>query len=229
MGWIVKLNSVLGSGLHARLNRAEDRDTNEISKPLKIKLTPRWIKSQCPPDRRKLLEPLALICACDSFWIISKSVAAMTAAISIYPYTFHSQIFYPLLHLSPSVEIFLLHSTDIALVVLRSRAWHFQLEHKNWHNLEVIFSIPIWQEVRLFFKTHRLCYRLLTYGSHHYERKNFRSLFRLRKSAFHGFSNPCAVNNYSFSKILIVRPSATTRPSSIAIVRGRRSIVSVIR
>ena len=32
----------------------------------------------------------------------------------------------------------------------------------------------------------------------------------------HGFSNPCAFNNSSFSSISIVKPSATTRPSSMS-------------
>jgi hypothetical protein len=44
----------------------------------------------------------------------------------------------------------------------------------------------------------------------------------------HGFSNPCAVNKSSFSKISLVSPSATTRPSSITIVRGNNSCSSLI-
>jgi len=38
--------------------------------------------------------------------------------------------------------------------------------------------------------------------------------FRIAFYAGYGFSSPCAVNNSSFSKISIVKPSATTLPSS---------------
>jgi hypothetical protein len=43
-----------------------------------------------------------------------------------------------------------------------------------------------------------------------------------------GFSNPCAVNNSSFSKIIIGDPSATTRPSSIMLVCRNNSCTSLI-
>ena len=48
------------------------------------------------------------------------------------------------------------------------------------------------------------------------------------QSLHYGFSNPCAVNNSSFSKISNVNSFATTFPSSMMIVRRKGSFTNAI-